>query len=50
MLPTISSEKAEAKELIEKLKKLPAEKQEYINGYVQGIADSMADKEQKESA
>lgn len=47
MLSTISNEKAEARKLIENLKKLPQEKQEYISGYVQGIADAIADKEQQ---
>ena len=50
MLTTISNEKAEAKELIENLKKLPQEKQEYINGYVQGIADTIAEREQQKTA
>lgn len=36
----------EAKELIENLKKLPPEKQEYVNGYVQGVADSIAEQKQ----
>lgn len=42
--------KTETNELIENLKKLPPDKQIYVSGYVQGIADSMADKETKESA
>lgn len=50
MLPTISNEKTEAKELIENLKKLPVEKQEYINGYVQGVADTIAKQEQQKTA
>ena len=50
MLTTISNEKAEANELIENLKKLPQEKQEYINGYVQGIADTIAEREQQKTA
>ena len=50
MLTTISNEKAEAKELIENLKKLPQEKQEYVNGYVQGIADTIAEREQQKTA
>lgn len=50
MLSTVSNEKAEAKILIENLKKLPQEKQEYINGYVQGIADAIADKDQQKTA
>ena len=40
--------KLDAKELIENLKKLPAPKQEYVNGYVQGIADTIAEKEQEQ--
>lgn len=47
MLSTIKETKAEAKELIENLKKLPPEKQEYVNGYVQGIADSITEQQQK---
>lgn len=43
MLTTITEVKSEAKELIENLKKLPPEKQEYVNGYVQGVADSIAE-------
>lgn len=42
--------KNDAKELIENLKKLPQEKQEYVNGYVQGIADAIADREQQKTA
>lgn len=42
--------KNDAKELIENLKKLPQEKQEYVNGYVQGIADTIADREQQKTA
>ena len=37
--------------LIENLKKLPPSKQEYVNGYVQGIADTIAEKaEQQKTA
>lgn len=51
MLSTILNEKADAKELIENLKKLPPSKQEYVNGYVQGIADTIAEKaEQQKTA
>lgn len=50
MLSAINKEKAEARELIENLKKLPQEKQEYVNGYVQGIADTIADREQQKTA
>lgn len=51
MLPTIANIKGEARILIENLKKLPQEKQEYINGYVQGITDTITNREQqKESA
>ena len=50
MLSTVNKEKAEARELIENLKKLPQEKQEYVNGYVQGIADTIADREQQKTA
>lgn len=50
MLSAINKEKAEAMELIENLKKLPQEKQEYVNGYVQGIADTIADREQQKTA
>ena len=49
----ITENKSEAKELIENLKKLPQAKKEYINGYVQGIADTITSKElaqQKEPA
>jgi hypothetical protein len=42
--------KSNAKELIENLKKLPPDKQEYVNGYVQGIADTIAEKEQQKTA
>lgn len=42
--------KTETNELIENLKKLPPDKQIYVSGYVQGIADSMADKEQPKTA
>lgn len=49
-MTTISNEKAEAKILIENLKKLPQEKQEYVNGYVQGIADTIAEREQQKTA
>ena len=48
MLSTITNEKAEAKELIENLKKLPKSKQEYVNGYVQGIADTIAVEEEQQ--
>lgn len=51
MLSTVNKEKAEAMELIENLKKLPQSKQEYVNGYVQGIADTIAEKaEQQKTA
>lgn len=50
MLSTVNKEKMEAKELIENLKKLPQEKQEYVNGYVQGIADTIAEQEQQKTA
>ena len=50
MLSTVTNEKAEAKKLIENLKKLPQEKQEYVNGYVQGIADTIAEQEQQKTA
>lgn len=50
MLSAINKEKAEARELIENLKKLPQSKQEYVNGYVQGIADTIADREQQKTA
>ena len=42
--------KEEAHELIENLKKLPQEKQEYVNGYVQGIADTIAATSEKKTA
>lgn len=42
--------KQDAKELIENLKKLPPAKQEYVNGYVQGIADAIAEKEEQKTA
>jgi len=42
--------KNDAKELIENLKKLPPSKQEYVNGYVQGIVDTIAEREQKKTA
>ena len=50
MLSAVNKEKAEAMELIENLKKLPQSKQEYVNGYVQGIADTIADREQQKTA
>ncbi len=50
MLSAINKEKAEAMELIENLKKLPQSKQEYVNGYVQGIADTIAEQEQQKTA
>ena len=50
MLATIFNEKSDAKELIENLKKLPPSKQEYVNGYVQGIADTIAEREQQKTA
>ena len=50
MLTTLSGKTAEAKELIENLKKLPPSKQEYVKGYVQGIADTIAEREQQKTA
>ena len=50
MLSAVDKEKAEAMELIENLKKLPQSKQEYVNGYVQGIADTIAEQEQQKTA
>lgn len=50
MLSAVNKEKAEAMELIENLKKLPQSKQEYVNGYVQGIADTIAEQEQQKTA
>lgn len=45
---TITEIKNEATTIIEMLKQLPKEKQEFVNGYIQGVADTIA--EQKESA
>ena len=45
---TITETKNEAKSIIEMLKQLPKEKQEYVNGYIQGVADTISEK--KESA
>ena len=45
---TITETKNEATTIIEMLKQLPKEKQEFVNGYIQGVADTIA--EQKESA
>ena len=50
MLSAVDKEKAEAMERIENLKKLPQSKQEYVNGYVQGIADTIAEQEQQKTA
>jgi hypothetical protein len=50
VLSAVNKEKAEAMELIENLKKLPQSKQEYVNGYVQGIADTIAEQEQQKTA
>ena len=50
MLSAVNKEKAEAMELIENLRKLPQSKQEYVNGYVQGIADTIAEQEQQKTA
>lgn len=36
--------KNDATNIIELIKQLPPEKQEYINGYVQGVADTHKDK------
>jgi hypothetical protein len=50
-MSSITEMKNDAKELIENLKKLPPSKQEYVNGYVQGIADTIAEKaEQQKTA
>lgn len=45
---TITETKNEATTIIEMLKQLPKEKQEFVNGYIQGVADTIA--EQKEPA
>lgn len=49
-MSTATEMKNDAKELIENLKKLPQNKQEYVNGYVQGIADTIAEKDQQKTA
>lgn len=46
----INVQKDKVTELCELIEKLPQEKQEYINGYVQGIADAIADKDQQKTA
>lgn len=39
MLPTTDIKKT-SEQLIDLLKKLPKDKQEFVNGYVQGVADA----------
>lgn len=39
MLPTTDIKKS-SEQLIDLLKQLPKDKQEFINGYVQGVADT----------
>lgn len=39
MLPTTDIKKT-SEQLIDLLKQLPKDKQEFVNGYVQGVADS----------
>lgn len=44
---TVSATKeiiTDAKRMIEELKKLPENRQEYINGYTQGVLDALSDK------
>lgn len=48
MLSTITDIKKDAADIIEALKQLPKDKQEYVNGYIQGVNDTLA--EQKEPA
>ena len=51
MLPTTNESIAEkVHEISELISQLPKEKQEYINGYVQGIADTIAEREQQKTA
>jgi hypothetical protein len=47
---TVTETRNEAKRIIEMLKQLPKEKQEFVNGYIQGVTDTIASKAQKESA
>ena len=47
---TIEESKNKAIEFSELLNKLPKEKQEFVSGYIQGVADTIAEKAQKESA
>ena len=46
----IESQKEKAIEICKLIEKLPQEKQEYVNGYVQGIADTIAEQEQQKTA
>ena len=47
---TVTETRNEAKTIIEMLKQLPKEKQEFVNGYIQGVADTIAEAEKKETA
>ena len=47
---TFEQTKNKATEISVLLSKLPKEKQEYVNGYVQGIADTIAEREQQITA
>lgn len=46
----LSSELAEAVELVEKLKKLSPMEQNFIKGYIQGRLDTQTESEQKQTA
>lgn len=47
-MSTATEAKSAANVLIGTLKKLPREKQEYVSGYVQGIADANKELAQKQ--
>lgn len=47
---TIETIKAESENLIEQIKRLPKEKQEFISGYIQGILDMLNEAQQAETA
>lgn len=47
---TTTNETNEATAIVALLKQLPQEKQEFVSGYIQGILDSMCEKEEAKPA
>lgn len=43
-MSTATKDRADIKQLIELIKRLPESKQNFVNGYVQGVCETLSDK------